>query len=220
MTAIAPTIHTAQTGGPIGTAETVIVLLHGFGSHEGDLPSLVPLIAEQLGGDVAWASLRAPFDLPTGGAAWFPITTPGVPDVEPVLQATQAIWQWVDASLAPTAHIVPIGFSQGGLMATQLLRTRPDRVAATVVFGGFVLQGSQPVDTTLAESRPAVFWGRGGDDHVIARPAIERTEQWLPEHSALEAHVYPGLTHAISREELLDATAFIAAHTRAGDARA
>ena len=31
-----------------------------------------------------------------------------------------------------------VGFSQGGLMATQLLRTRPGRVAATVVLSGFV----------------------------------------------------------------------------------
>ena len=53
-----------------------------------------------------------------------------------------------------------VGFSQGGLMATQLLRTRPGRVAATVVLSGFVQAAPQPADEQLAAERPAVFWGR------------------------------------------------------------
>jgi pimeloyl-ACP methyl ester carboxylesterase len=40
--------------------------------------------------------------------------------------------------------VAAVGFSQGGLMATQLLRTRPERVAAIVVLSGFVQAAPPP----------------------------------------------------------------------------
>jgi len=186
---------------------TVALLLHGYGSNEHDLTSLAPA----LGLAVPWASLRAPLELGNGGAAWFTITTPGNPDVQPVTEATDAIWAWVDSNLGTNTRVVPIGFSQGGLMASQLLRTHPERVAATVVLGGFVLGAAQPGDATLAESRPAVFWGRGADDRVIAAAAIERTSDFLPQHSALVERIYPGLAHGINAAEVDDVIDFLAA---------
>ncbi|MFE6237617.1 alpha/beta hydrolase [Cellulosimicrobium sp. NPDC057862] len=181
----------------------VVVLLHGFGSHEHDLAGLGPHLG------APWVSLRAPLALPHGGFAWFPIDTPGDPDPEPVARATAAVWAWVDAKLGPERQVVPVGFSQGGLVATQLLRTRPERVAATVVLGGFVQAAEQPADAALAASRPPVFWGRGADDRVIAPHAIDRTAAWLPGRSTLVERVYPGLAHGIDARELADVRAFL-----------
>jgi len=178
----------------------VLLFLHGFGSNEHDLGSLV----EPLGLSLPWASLRAPLELGNGGAAWFNIVTPGVPDAAPVEQATEMIWAWVDENLDPEIKVIPIGFSQGGLMASQLLRTRPERVAATTILGGFVLGSSQPGDEIIAAQRPAVFWGRGQQDQVIAPIAIERTSNFLPQHSTVTERIYPGLAHGINAEELLD----------------
>jgi phospholipase/carboxylesterase len=107
---------------------------------------------------------------------------------------------------------VPIGFSQGGFMATQLLRTRPDRVLAPVVLAGFVLGVPQPADERLAAERPALFWGRGDADGVISTEAVEGAAAFLPGHSALVERVYPGLGHGISAEELADVQAFLAEH--------
>ena len=185
---------------PVDTAlgTTVALLLHGYGSNERDLTGLVPA----LGLTLPWASLRAPLELGNGGAAWFAITTPGNPAAAPVAEATETIWAWVDAHLASTTRIVPIGFSQGGLMASQLLRTRPDRVLAPVVLGGFVLGAGQPGDETLARTRPPVFWGRGEQDRVIGEPAIVRTTAYLPEHATLVERTYPGLAHGINPAEL------------------
>jgi phospholipase/carboxylesterase len=193
-------------------ASAVALLLHGFGSSERDIAGL----AQALGLDVPWAALRAPLDLSNGGAAWFEIVTPGDPDAEPVEAATDAIWRWVDANVAAGTPVVPIGFSQGGLMASQLVRTRPQRVAATVVLGGFVLGAVQPADAALVESRPAVFWGRGSEDRVIGVPAISRTSDFLPGHSSLEEHVYPGLAHGISNAEVDDVRAFLTAQVGSG----
>jgi phospholipase/carboxylesterase len=189
------------------TPRAAVLLLHGFGSNERDLAGLVPALQLEL----PWASLRAP--LPAGpGAAWFQITTPGSPDVEPVEAATAAIWAWVDEHLDASTRVVPIGFSQGGLMATQLLRTRPERVLAPVVLGGFVLGATQPADDVLATTRPPVFWGRGAEDRVIAVHAVARTGDWLPRHSALVERVYAGLAHSISADEVADVRDFLAAH--------
>ncbi len=129
--------------------------------------------------------------------------------------ATEDIWEWVDATIDPATLLVAIGFSQGGLMASELLRTRPERVAATVVLGGFVQGAERAGDGQLAETRPPVFWGRGSQDTVIAPIALSRTKGWLPVHSTLTQRVYPGLGHAISAEETADARAFVAAATGA-----
>lgn len=178
----------------------VLLFLHGFGSNEHDLSNL----AEPLNLGMPWASLRAPLELGHGGAAWFQIVTPGAPDSAPVERATEMIWAWVDENLGPEIRIIPIGFSQGGLMASQLLRSRPERVIATTILGGFVLGTAQPGDAFLAEQCPAVFWGRGQQDQVIAPVAIARTSEFLPQHSTLIERVYPGLAHGINAEELLD----------------
>lgn len=192
-------------------APVVALFLHGYGSNEHDLTGLVA----PLGLSLPWASLRAPVDL-GHGAAWFPVTTPGNPDPQIVAGATDTIWAWVDAHLSPDTRVVPIGFSQGGLMASQLLRTRPERVLAPVILSGFILAAPQPGDDLLAQHRPAVFWGRGAQDRVIAAPAVARTESWLPAHTRLDRHVYPGLAHGINAAEIAEVRNFLDALLSSG----
>ena len=200
------TLHALTSSDVHAVSGPVVVLLHGYGSNERDLVGLMPFLPEGL----PWVSLRAPLALGAEGAAWFPIVRPGDPDPEPVAEATDAVWSWIDEHLPAGTPVVALGFSQGGMMATQLLRTRPERVAATVVLGGFVQSASQPADGELALRRPPVFWGRGADDRVIAPVAIERTLSWLPEHATVTQHVYPQLGHSISQAELEDVSAFLA----------
>jgi len=191
----------------VAAGRPVAVLLHGYGSNEHDLAGLAPAIGLAL----PWVSLRAPVELGGTAAAWFTITRPGDPDAEPVEAATTAIWNWVDGVAGEPSRVLPIGFSQGGLMASQLLRTRPDRVVATVVLGGFVLGAPQPADDRLRVDRPAVFWGRGEADRVITPQAVARTADYLPRHTTLEQRVYPGLAHGVSGEEIDDVRTFLAA---------
>lgn len=202
------TLHDVRSPGWTNTdvPEAVVLFLHGYGSNEQDLSSLAPA----MGLTIPWASLRAPLELGRGAAAWFAITTPGVPDAEPVEAATAAIWAWVDENLHPSTRIVPIGFSQGGLMASQLLRTRPERVLAPVVLGGFVLGAPQPGDATLEAQLPSLFWGRGAEDGVIAPVAIARSSEFFPAHTSLIERIYPGLAHGINAAELGDVRDFLA----------
>lgn len=208
MTTLLHDVRSADWAEASATAPAVAVLLHGYGSNEQDLTGLV----EPLGLQLPWASLRAPLEMGHGGAAWFEITNPGNPDPEPIAAATDAVWAWIDEHVPAGTRIVPIGFSQGGFMASQLLRTRPERVVAPVILAGFVLSAPQPGDEALAAALPPVFWGRGTHDQVIAAPAVARASAWLPLHTKLTERTYPGLAHGINQAEIDDVRTFLAEH--------
>ncbi len=126
-------------------APVALVLFHGYGANEQDLAPLGPVLTPAL----PWAALRAPLGVAPGGYAWFPPIALG--DRDPA-RATDAAWQWIDAHLAPDATVAAVGFSQGGLMATQLLRTRPERSRP---------RSCSPASSRLRRSRPTSGWPRG-----------------------------------------------------------
>jgi len=200
--ASAGSLHSAVSADWTPQARLALVLFHGYAADEHDIALLGPALALT----VPWASLRAPVPVAHGGYAWFPMAPTGDPDPAHAMEAT---WQWIDEHLAPLAKVIAVGFSQGGLMATQLLRTRPERVAATVMLSGWVVAAPQPADEQLSAERPAVFWGRGARDYMITADAIERTRQWLPGHSSLTERVYPDLAHGISNQEIDDVRTFL-----------
>lgn len=187
----------------------LIVLLHGYGSHEGDLFGLAPYLPL----DAVIASLRAP--RPAGpGFAWY--------DLDPELNASRidggdaaarGILHWLDTQNASSVGV--IGFSQGGAMAVHLLRHSPERFVWAVSLAGFVLEGDAPADARLAAQRPPVFWGRGTADKVIPQRFVDHAQSWLPQHVDLTERIYEGLGHGISESELNDVLAFLRAQREA-----
>ena len=182
----------------------LLLVLHGYGSHEGDLFSLAPHLPLK----PVIAALRAP--LPVGdGWAWFPISDPGNPDNASVDEGVAAVLAWLDALPQQPSAVGLLGFSQGGAVALQLLRAAPDRFSFAVNLSGFVASGPQSGDARLAERPLPVFWGRGTADGVIPTSAVERTQAWLPGHSTLTERIYEGLPHSISQAELGDVVNFL-----------
>jgi phospholipase/carboxylesterase len=183
----------------------LLILLHGYGSDEGDLfgiSSYLPL-------EPVIASVRAP--IPEGpGFAWFSrySNTEANPSSGNADAAANAVLAWLDEQPAPPS-VGLLGFSQGGAMALQLLRLAPERFSYAVQLSGFAVAGEEPGDVHLAIHRPPVFWGRGTADDTIPAEAIARTTDWLPSHSTLDSRVYEGLAHAISSRELADVSGFI-----------
>ena len=183
----------------------LLVLLHGFGSHEGDLFGLSP----QLPLAPVIASVRAPLTLQQGSYAWAPLASQA--DAATVAESANnvavALLEWLDTTDSTSVGL--LGFSQGGAVALQLLRNAPERFEFAVNLSGFAVLDDNAGDPELARVRPPVFWGRGTADQVITPDKIAYTEQWLPEHSALTARIYEDLPHSISRPELDDVNAFI-----------
>jgi phospholipase/carboxylesterase len=195
----------------------LLVLLHGYGSHQDDLMGLVPSLPAK----PVIASLRAPI-AEAGGYAWFSHSTFGEdgPTIDAADAAARAVLDWLDSVVGPDGSVGPhgqpdapsvglLGFSQGGAMVLQLMRTDPARFAYGVQLSGYVVAGRSAGDDELARIRPPVFWARGTADTVIEPRAIDRTIAWLPEHARADIRVYDGLTHGISPEELVDVSAFI-----------
>lgn len=186
----------------------LVLLLHGRGSHEGDLAQLAPL----LGPGAVYASPRAPLPfLGGGGYSWFPPAEPGLPGIEGVDAAATAVLDWLDR-LAPAGPVAVVGFSQGGAVASHLLRHEPERFAAIAILSGFIVPGDAPADERLTTLRPPAFWGRDEHDPVIPAVAIENTAAWLPGHTSLVSRLYPGIAHSISREEIDEVRAFLGEH--------
>jgi len=178
----------------------LLVLLHGYGSHEGDLFSLAPGLPLS----PVIASVRAPH--PMGpGFAWFPIE--GASRIDDANEAVDALLEWLSSLTYTSVGLV--GFSQGGAIALQALRRAPSRFSYAAVLSGFALNDAQAGDELLAATPPPVFWGRGTLDQVIHPALISITQSWLPSHSALTERIYEGLPHSISAPELADLNAFL-----------
>ena len=168
----------------------LLVLLHGYGSHEGDLFGLAP----HLPLDPVIAAVRAP--LRAGpGYSWYPLENVSHEErATGADAAARGLRQWLDGISATSVGL--LGFSQGGAMSIQLLRHAP---------------GDAPADDRLAQLAPPVFWGRGTHDEVIPSSFVEATQRWLPHHSTLTTRIYEGLGHSVNEPELADVLAFLRA---------
>lgn len=185
----------------------LLVLLHGYGSDENDLVGLVEYLPKGL----AVASVAAPLSpaWPMPGRSWYPIEGLNGRDPATVTAAAQALLDWLDAEAPDASRIALLGFSQGAAVSLQALRLAPERFGAVVALSGYVTPGEMPMDATLRETKPSVFWGRGTHDDVIPAALIAHSGQWLPEHTDLSGRVYTGLTHSISADELDDVHVFL-----------
>lgn len=185
----------------------LLVLLHGYGADERDLFALVPHLPPEF----AVAAVRAPSAAPwpSPGYSWYPIEGLESRDATHVTNAAARLIEWVDAAAGPDTQVGLLGFSQGGAIAIQSLRLRPDRFAFAVNLSGYATPGELPRDAELAERKPPVFWGRGTHDDVIPAFLVSHTAEWLPRHVDLSGRVYPGLTHSVSEQELADVQAFL-----------
>jgi len=201
----------------------MLVMMHGYASNEGDLFSLAPYLPLE----AAIASLRGPLTQPPG-YAWYPLTGRASgrvlfgTDLGPaelngeagaVAEAVETVGSWIEAH-AGTAPVALLGFSQGGAMALELMRARPERYACAVVLSGFAIERPVPGDAGLTSRMPPVFWGRGADDTVVSAAAVASTADWMRGHVAVEEHVYPGLGHGVERAELSEVSLFLRAHLR------
>lgn len=184
----------------------LLVMMHGLGSHESDLFGLNRFLPS----GIAVASLRAPLAY-GGGFAWFPpgLQSPGS-DTSILDSSVLEVLEWLDG-LDPTPDGVGLmGFSQGGCTALQLIRKAPERFDYVVQLSGFIANAPHPGDAAVAARTPRIpaFWGRGDEDQVITSIAVERTGEWLSDHTALEVHRYP-MAHTVSQEELTDLVVFL-----------
>jgi phospholipase/carboxylesterase len=174
-----------------GPEDRVVLLLHGLGSDEDDLLSLAP----QLPRDVVYASLRGVHACGQG-YGWLqpPPLDPSAPGM--LEESAHAVETWIDARLS-ARPVGAIGFSQGGILALQLLRRDLAALDWAVNLSGEPYPTTMPTDDALAARRPPVLWGHGGRDPLYDDAQETGIRAWLRAHTDLVEVRSPQLGHGI-----------------------
>ena len=184
--------------------DPVVIFLHGYGADEADLPDLISHLPK-----ISWASPRAPLSSGNGGFEWYLISPADYTPQQDVERATEKLWQWIDETLPVNTPLIPIGFSQGALMASQLLRTKPERIVKTVLLAGFILKAEQPADKDLKSIHPKVLYCHGDADNRISAEMVEDIQTWLQANTSVTDKVYGGLGHSVDNRVIKDVSDFL-----------
>ena len=203
-----------------GTAQQLVVFLHGYGADGNDLID-IGRAWQQFLPHAAFVSPHAPE--PCGqapiGRQWFPLTFRdpnerwiGVNKAAPVLD------RFLDAELArhklPPSALALVGFSQGTMMSLHVGLRRATAPAAIVGYSGvLVLPPDVDPETFAAEikSRPPVLLVHGDRDDLIPPQALFQATQGLAALDVpVEWHLSPGIGHGIDGEGLRHGGEFLA----------
>jgi phospholipase/carboxylesterase len=190
----------------------LLVLLHGRGSHKGDLQALGPALSPGWG----LVTPQGPHPgHPWGygpGWAWYRYLQEDRVDEATLQQGLDALTGFMDA--LPEAlgvrpgRVVIGGFSQGGTAALAWALRASPRADSVLVFSGFLID-SKLVPVRAAAGGPRIFWGHGHLDPAIPFALAERGRRRLREvGAALVARDYE-IGHWIAPEEIGDAMAFL-----------
>lgn len=189
-----------------GDSYPMVILLHGYGSHMGDLAGLVPML-DTSGYIYVFPNAPTRIDLAPGmaGYAWSVPVGEGFDDdgaSEEQLQGCVA--DVMDEYGVEAGNVVLGGFSQGGMMTFRYGLPRPD------IFRGLVALSAQiPGRGDLRERLPQardqpIFISHGMSDSMIPVKAAQLARQFLETNGYdPEYHEYD-MDHQITPQVLAD----------------
>lgn len=202
-----------------GKPDSLVILLHGYGSNGADLISLAPYWAGALPG-AAFVSPNAiePVPQAPGGYQWFPIA-----NLDPHLMeqgarmAAQSVDRFIDRELEKhgldASRLALVGFSQGTMMALHVALRRDIPVAAVLGFSG-LLVGAGSLREQM-RSKPPILLVHGDRDPTIPMPFMLESAEALAEagHGA-QWHISYGVPHSIGPDGLDIGGAFLAKYLK------
>lgn len=188
----------------------LLLMLHGFGSHEQDLFSMAPMMNEKC----FVVSARAPITLPWGGFAWYEIdfTNMGekMSNIPQAKESMEHILKFIDevheAYGTDPENVNLLGFSQGSILSYGLSLNHPEKFQKIIAFSGYILKDIVP--ETYKEgslSHLDIFASHGTQDNVLpvqwARQSMDVLKQLNIPHHYRE---YP-MAHGVSPDCFEDA---------------
>lgn len=187
----------------------LLVLLHGFGSNEGDLLGLVPYLDERF----HIASARGPLRIEAGAYGWYRVShTAGGPVVhegeerESRKRLARFIDQMIEAHDVDSKKVFVLGFSQGATLALSLALTIPERLGGTIALSGRVMREvSNSIASPEAIAQAKIFMGHGLHDDVVPIGRARSSKEFLCGFDVdLTYREYPA-AHQISSDMLTHA---------------
>lgn len=187
----------------------LLLLLHGYGSNEGDLFSF----ASELPEEYYVISARAPFDMMHGSYAWYAINFDAdenkFSDIGQAQQSRDLITNFIDELIESypidADNVTLIGFSQGTILSYAIAVSYPEKVQRVVAMSGYfnpeiAIENYQNNDF----SRLKIFSSHGTVDQVVP---VDWARNSIPKLKALGIAVvykeYP-VGHGVTPQNFFD----------------
>ena len=210
-------LEAGQKGPKSGNLKSAVVFLHGYGADGADLLGLADPLAPHLP-DTLFLAPDAPEPCAGNpfGRQWFPIPwldgSSEEAAAEGMARAAVDLNAFLDEVLADNgltpAQLAVIGFSQGTMMALEVLPRRAEPVAGVVAFSGRLLRPEALA--AEAVSKPPVLLVHGDAD-----PVVPFADMGLAGDTLVSAgfetygHVMQGTGHGIAPDGLSVALQFL-----------
>lgn len=201
--------HTDQVNQPL------IIGLHGYGSNERQMESLVTLSLDR---PHTYISLRAFEELQGGGYGWYPVRF--TKDIQPVVDVNKVqvalsraagfIAQAAEQYNTRPEAVYVVGYSMGGSMSAMLALLHPEVAQGFVVMAGNVHKELLPFARSgAAFGDKALFLGHGTRDPLISLEQIEGLAQFASARGfdvTLNCYDIP---HVVGRQEREDVSKWL-----------
>lgn len=198
-----------------GKADSLVVLIHGYGADGRDLIDLGGPMGELLPG-AAFVSPHGPepcAEAPVG-RQWFSLASR---DPHDIARGAAAAWPVLRSFLAeelsslglPPQRLALVGFSQGTMMALHAVTAGGVAAGAVVGYSGLWTQAAGT--PTALEHLPPILLVHGSDDEVIPPAALFGSANALAAAGgAAQWHLSFGLGHGIDEAGLFHGAHFLA----------
>ncbi|NVK28724.1 MAG: dienelactone hydrolase family protein [Flavobacteriia bacterium] len=199
----------------------VILMLHGYGSHENDLFSF----AHDLNENHHVISLRAPLRLSFGGFAWYEINWNASgdkwTDVEAGLKSIETLTHFIDHLEqnfdVDATNITLMGFSQGAIMSYAYSFRHPEKLKAVVAMSGYIVSELMPSKAPLAlVQKLPYFITHGTQDGVIPVSWAEQGVEYLEKLQIPHTFRTYAMPHGINPQAYADVKAWLAENVGIG----
>lgn len=197
-----------------GRVDSLVVMLHGFGSNGEDLIDLAPMLAENLP-HTAFYSPNGPEVTNMGvGYQWFDDNDFTFINREGIGEAKDAIESYL--SMLSKKHNVPfnrivlLGFSQGSMTSLFAAPRLSESLAGVIAFSGRLMWDEELKEPTATYHKMPVLLSHGEEDDVVPASSSVQSEQHLKSLGFdVELHLHAGLAHGIDMRGIQDARTFL-----------
>jgi phospholipase/carboxylesterase len=187
--------------------QSMVILLHGYGSNGADLMGLVPYWRASLP-DTVFMAPNAPEICPgaPGGYQWWSLADRGRESrAAGVRQAAPLVNAFIDmhrtAYDLANSKVALVGFSQGTMMALHVGPRRPEALAGIVGYSG-MLADADALQTEV-KTKPPLLLVHGDADQMVQFAAMGQAEAEFKRMGfEIGAHAARGLGHSIDETGL------------------